>query len=404
MHLYGFVLSWTHHDAPLPYPTRSKLQQTKKDVASPPGTLRFKIYIFVSVDVSAEHINLFLSKCKNANWAGVFYSPPFNKDFQFLLQDLNTIQPETDEQFIFHPFDHSLVPSIVLHPQYKNEQAIQHLKNEVTSSTYWESPLLKAIESTTQEEYEENFKNYQANIRSGNCSKAILSTIIKKDIPDAFNIGAYILKLREAYPQAFIYVLSSPMSGTWIGATPETLIKWEPSNVSTMSLAGTKKKDDPHFRFGEKEKTEQKIVTDYIQQIFEQKFGGVKVEKPTEFIYGAMVHLITKFIAKPSIDFCLNDLLALAHQLHPTPAVGGYPKKEAGELIRSTEKHLRLYYSGYLGPVSGHCAELAVNLRCMCVTAQHLYVFAGGGITVDSIQDAEWQETRLKAEALLKFL
>ncbi len=356
------------------------------------------------MDVSAEHIDLFLSKCKTANWAGVFYSPPFKKEFEFLLQDLNTTQPKTDEQFIFHPFDHSFIPSIILQPQFKNEEAIEYLKKEVDTAAYWESPLLEAVGSTTKEVYEENFNNYQSNIRSGNCSKAILSTIVKKDITDTFKIGAYILKLRQAYPQAFIYVLSSPIAGTWIGATPETLIKWELGNVSTMSLAGTRKKDDSHFTFGEKERTEQKIVTDYIRKIFEQKFGSVKVEEPTEFVYGEMIHLVTQFIANPSSDLGLDELLDMANQLHPTPAVGGYPKKEAGELIKATEKHCRLYYSGYLGPVTGHSAELAVNLRCMCLTAKHLYVFAGGGITIDSNQEAEWQETRLKAEALLKFL
>ncbi len=352
--------------------------------------------------VSSENIDQFLKKCRNANWAGVFYSSPFQNDFQFLLQDLNT-PSSVEAQFIFHPFDSTFNPRILLKPQFKNEQALQQLDLSVDLSTFWSLDSLGDLESTDKKEYQIQFKRYMSTIQQGHCHKAILSTVTKSNMPTNFYPGEFILRLRQAYPQAFIYLFSSPLTGTWIGATPETFLKWEGNEISTMSLAGTK--NQVHGSgFGEKEKQEQKIVTQYIEQVFAGYFDEMEIQKPIEFSYGEMLHLITRISAKTTRDFKWKNFMQLVQKFHPTPAVGGYPKETAFDLITKTEKHSRLYYSGYLGPITDSSAELAVNLRCMTLNEDSLFVFAGGGITTGSQMEAEWAETRLKAQALLKFL
>jgi isochorismate synthase len=356
------------------------------------------------VEVLPEHINLFLSTCKNAQWAGVFYSFPAENHFRFLLQDLKMAATEGEEKFVFYPFSRNQAASVVLTPQFSDAQALNYLGKEISPGIYWTLPYPPAAHSTEKEIYTQQFNKYQEAMQLGVCTKAILSTVIKKEVPTDFNIGAYIFKLRQMYPQAFIYVFSSPLTGTWLGATPETLVKWKEGEVATMSLAGTRKLNEDGFVFGNKEKEEQLIVTKYIQQVFEERLDKIRLNEPAEFNYGEMVHLLTRIAAPTPASFGANDLLDLAAALHPTPAVGGYPKQPGMDLILSTEQHARFYYSGYLGPVTQHAAELVVNLRCMCLTKNHLYVFAGGGITADSKPEDEWNETRLKAGALLKFL
>jgi isochorismate synthase len=356
------------------------------------------------VEISPEHINLFFKRCKVANSAGVIYSLPVQTEFEILLEDRNAPTKDPLFPFIFFPFDQTKEINFQLNPQYKNENAIEFLSKFSNENGYWIHPSLAHIHTTSREEYEENFKNYQTEIQTGICTKAILSTIVQKEIPVNFNVGEYILKLRNAYPQAFIYLFSSAETGTWIGATPETLLKWEQREVSTMSLAGTKKNNDNDSQFGTKERDEQEIVTDYIRRIFERRFSNVKTDPTAKLSYGEMEHLITRVEASTESSFSKNDLLDLAADLHPTPAVGGYPKKEATDLIKKTEIHPRLYYSGYLGAIHSNSAHLVVNLRCMCLGEELVYAFAGGGIIKDSLVEAEWEETRLKAQALLKFL
>ena len=44
--------------------------------------------------------------------------------------------------------------------------------------------------------------------------------------------------------------------------------------------------------------------------------------------------------------------------------------------------------------------NLFVNLRCTELFANAVNLYVGGGITKDSIPEAEWEETELKAKTL----
>ena len=97
-------------------------------------------------------------------------------------------------------------------------------------------------------------------------------------------------------------------------------------------------------------------------------------------------------------------LRELVDALHPTPAVGGIPKKEALKFINSEEGYDREFYTGYLGPFSLNSTELFVNLRCAEYSNQQLSFFVGAGITEESEPMMEWEETQRKAETLLAAL
>ena len=75
---------------------------------------------------------------------------------------------------------------------------------------------------------------------------------------------------------------------------------------------------------------------------------------------------------------CILDVIS---ELHPTPAVGGFPRDTALEEIRNTEKLDRGWYAGPLGWIgaSGH-GEFAVALRSGLVDSHKATLFAGCGI------------------------
>ena len=97
-------------------------------------------------------------------------------------------------------------------------------------------------------------------------------------------------------------------------------------------------------------------------------------------------------------------LAEILSALHPTPAVGGYPKELAMEWIRRVEPHERRYYGGYLGPMFGEHVRLFVNLRCMEVDDSRLRLYVGGGLTDKSDPESEWKETEAKAQTLLSII
>ena len=126
-----------------------------------------------------------------------------------------------------------------------------------------------------------------------------------------------------------------------------------------------------------------------------------KKKGPMPFKAGNVIHLRTSYHFEAEETFNSGPLLA---SLHPTPAVGGYPKDEATQVIRHAEGFDRGFYSGFLGPVGAGGFHFFVNIRCMQLGQDNAVLYIGGGLTRDSREEAEWEETRLKAGTLYSVL
>jgi isochorismate synthase len=245
--------------------------------------------------------------------------------------------------------------------------------------------------------------------RSG-VRKIVLSRVAETPLAGDFDPAQTFLHLCERYPHAFVSLVAIPNLGTWIGASPELLLKIDGQGINTMALAGTLPKpyDLPlhEVTWGQKEIEEQALVSEYIQEFFRGVgVRRVQTEGPRTVAAGNLVHLQTAFRA----DLPQFQRLSVANQmlsdLHPTSAVCGMPKARALEFILAHEPHERSFYSGYLGPVHiDGISRLHVNLRCMQLHTDQAYLYVGGGITPQSNPTAEWRETVLKSETLLAVL
>lgn len=151
----------------------------------------------------------------------------------------------------------------------------------------------------------------------------------------------------------------------------------------------------------EKETLEQRYVTDFILNEI-QKVENVEValNGPYSFVAGPVKHLRT------DVQFSSETMngLKLAQVLHPTPAVSGLPRREALELIASLEQHDRGFYTGCIGWTSDNKSRLYVNLRCCQIQEHKAYLYLGGGFTIDSKPNEEWEETENKSKTLLNIL
>lgn len=234
--------------------------------------------------------------------------------------------------------------------------------------------------------------------------KAVLSRVQLENKPKNFDAGSFFIKLQEVYPNAFCHIINIPGAGAWVGASPETLLRVNESSAQSISLAGTKPFHKKNIHWEEKELEEQQIVTDYIESVLKRfEIKDFKKEEVQNLQAGNAVHLATKFsFDQASIE---NQMGAFISDLHPTPAVCGYPKERALDLIFQTEKHNREYYAGFCGPLNmNEKTDLFVNLRCMKILKDKLTLYVGGGLTAQSNPQNEWDETLLKAETLLSIL
>ncbi|HEX2394461.1 MAG TPA: chorismate-binding protein [Bacteroidales bacterium] len=259
---------------------------------------------------------------------------------------------------------------------------------------------------TEKSEYIRLIRDSVNKIKSGEFDKVVLSRV--KSVSGNFRsrLPQLFIELCKAYPHAFVYLFN--INGQcWTGATPEPFICSIKGEIRTVSLAGTRpyNEDDLDIsRWNNKELQEQEYVTLHIEKILDGfHINTFRKNGPYVTKAGNLLHLRTDFTF--SADSVGNRLPALIAALHPTPAVCGMSTGEAMDFIRNSEKHSRGYYAGFLGPVgiSEHFS-LYVNLRCMRVYDDRLILYIGGGITMESVPEDEWEETEIKADTLLSVL
>lgn len=230
--------------------------------------------------------------------------------------------------------------------------------------------------------------------------KAIFSRIKLVDREADVELNDVFVRLCKAYQkQALVYFVSDEQFGSWMGATPETLLSGNEQKMQSMALAGTKSSAEKEWT--EKEFEEQQYVVDYIQQkIEEQSPGDLSVTKAQTVQKGAVYHLQSDF------EFSLDKEKwnALLQSLHPTPAVCGTPGDLARDYILRNEPHERSFYTGIIGQKKSDALSVYVNLRCMQVMKKHFALYVGGGITLSSNIANELQETEDKSETLLSVI
>ncbi|CAM1344399.1 chorismate-binding protein [Tenacibaculum amylolyticum] len=237
-------------------------------------------------------------------------------------------------------------------------------------------------------------------IKEGSFEKVVLS---RKEIIslEKLEVVEILQKLIVKYPTAFVYVWYHPTIGMWLGATPETLMSIEGESFKTMSLAGTQVfKEGNEVVWEPKEIEEQEIVTRYIKKKLDPICNELQIHDLETIQIGNLLHLRTTITGR-----FLDSIANLINVLHPTPAVCGFPKEKSKQFIIEKEGYDRSFYTGFLGELNLESDQevytnLYVNLRCMEVENSKVSIYVGGGITKDSDEVKEWEETVAKSKAM----
>jgi isochorismate synthase len=324
------------------------------------------------------------------------------------LQDITNVLPE--KGFLIAPFLRNqedktclIRPDIMLHgkatPRQLKDLAL--LPAYSTNGSGGSHP-----EDTQKEDYLNAIAQVIGKIRSGDFEKVVLSRVKSVIGNYYFRLPDIFSQICHTYPDAFVYLFC--LKGQcWTGVSPEPFICTRDGELCTVSLAGTRTSDNQNqdiARWNDKELLEQEYVTRHIEKVL-HRYGVDKYKKsgPYAAHAGNLVHLRTDFTFP--VDQVKQKLPQLINALHPTPAVCGMSTGKAMDFIRTTEKHNREYYSGFLGPIGlDDMFQLYVNIRCMKVYDDRLVLYTGGGITHDSVAEAEWDETDIKADTLLSVL
>lgn len=257
------------------------------------------------------------------------------------------------------------------------------------------SPLkkLSSVCKPNRAEWEKKIRNALWAIQTGELDKVVIAKRIEVDCERLIDPLALFSALKKPGQTNFFLQVASHTA--FLGSSPERLYKREGRFIECDALAGTRSLcTKEELLTSEKDLREFGIVKERIAGAL-RPLSQSKVQiSPVRIACTPTVgHLYAKISAtlKDEID----DRMILS-ALHPTPALGGWPKKTAAAWQRKHEPFARGLYGAPIGYYSKEKAEFAVAIRSCLVVDSRVYLFAGTGIVQGSDPALEWEESEQK--------
>jgi menaquinone-specific isochorismate synthase len=249
-------------------------------------------------------------------------------------------------------------------------------------------------------------------IGAGEFAKIVLARAIDLATPQPLHPLRVLNGLRQRFPECYAFSLANGRGQSFIGASPERLVRVSKGVLETEALAGSIRRGagasedaalGASLLQSEKDRREQRLVLETITDRLTHL--GLKPEFPPQAGLRKLANV--QHLHTP-VRAVLGDevrLLAAVGWLHPTPAVGGTPADAAIPRIRGLEGFSRGLYGGAIGWVNARGGgEFFVGIRSALVDGARARMYAGAGIVAGSNPEKEFAETELKLKAMLDAL
>lgn len=270
---------------------------------------------------------------------------------------------------------------------------IQISRNDIASFKASVSSVLRAI------------NNHQLH-------KIVLAHAIEVTAPQPFCLTQSLDCLRQRYPACHIFSVDHGQGITFMGASPERLLRISDRHLTTDALAGSAPRgntavEDIELANGlldsPKELHEHQVVLEFItQRLIQLGLAPQLSRQPQLLRLSNIQHLWTPIQAIVPSKMSPLEIVAT---LHPTPAVAGAPREIACEHIRHYENFGRSLYAAPLGWIDHRAnGEFIVGIRSALIRGCWAKLYAGAGIVAGSNPNKEFAEIELKLQALLEAL
>jgi salicylate biosynthesis isochorismate synthase/menaquinone-specific isochorismate synthase len=313
----------------------------------------------------------------------------------------------------------TLTVSAVVQPDDDPSATVERIAQRLEAVEPARMPLLdpdpveqaKVASAAPPEHFEEAVRRATERIAAGDLDKVVLAREVRVHAPTPIDAAAVYGALRDAFPSCYCYLAATP-DATFLGASPELLVRRDGQRAQTVALAGTLRRSadpavDRHLAeqllSGERYREEQAIVTRRIERELDPVSVWVAAaEEPVVVRVQNVQHLGTPIRAQLAEPLACVEL---AGRLHPTPAVGGEPAERALPLIPALEGLDRGWYAAPVGWTDlVEDGEFCVALRCALIRDRVAHLYAGEGIVRDSVPEEELAANEAKLQALLPLL
>jgi menaquinone-specific isochorismate synthase len=258
-------------------------------------------------------------------------------------------------------------------------------------------------DSPNSEGWRENVERALSALSEGRLGKVVLARRAEFGFCRDLDPTLLLESLKAATPGCFHFYAEPEDGIAFLGASPERLFRREGRSVESEAVAGTRPRgvssvEDEVLRddllHSAKDLSEHTYVSKGIREALEPLCEVLEIEDHvSEMMLARGRHLRSK--VRGTLEDGVTDA-ALLDAMHPTPAVGGYPRSEALEQIHALEPFDRGWYAGPVGWIGQEASEFAVGIRSGLVRGSTLALFSGAGIVAGSLPAEEWAEIEQK--------
>ena len=246
-------------------------------------------------------------------------------------------------------------------------------------------------------------------VEAGDAFQIVISQ--RFSVPFALPPFSLYRALRRINPAPFLFHLDFGAFSI-VGSSPEILVRLRDGTVTIRPLAGTRRRGATHeedqaleaeLLADPKERAEHLMLLDLGRNDVGRvaAIGSVKVTE--SFVIERFSHVMH---ISSNVEGKLRDGMDALDALvggFPAGTLSGAPKVRAMEIIEELEPDRRGIYAGCIGYFAANgTMDTCIGLRTALVKDGVMYVQAGAGIVADSVPEAEFEETRQKARALVR--
>ncbi|MEW6733301.1 MAG: aminodeoxychorismate synthase component I [Acidobacteriota bacterium] len=289
------------------------------------------------------------------------------------------------------------------------ERLITRLPNTPLTELPSSQRALNYYTNFTREDYLGAVVRIQEHISAGNIYQANFTQQFQIEL-NGLSPAAIFLRLRAHFPVPYMAYLRTP---DWaiVSASPERFLHRIGHTVAAYPIKGTRPRGrdasedrrlSEELRTSEKDRAENIMIVDLMRNDLGRvsEIGSIDAsELLTIQALPTVFHLVSKVSGQLRREIKLSTLLEAAF---PCGSITGAPKLRAMEIIEEIEGVRRGLSMGALGWL-GYDGNLDLNvaIRTLWICKDRGYFNVGGAIVADSDPANEYEESLIKAQALL---
>lgn len=220
-------------------------------------------------------------------------------------------------------------------------------------------------------------------------------------------------KLAGVNPSPFSCYLKYP-DYSIVSASPELLLRKRGMALETWPIKGTVKRGKNKYediklaeelKKSKKDDAELSMIVDLERNDLGKicEIGSVKVESHREIQY--LSHVIHTFSRVSGVLDKKKNIFDALEAVFPSGSITGCPKKRTMEIIDRFEDYKRGIYAGSAGFIGFNGeSDFNILIRSLLLKDGEAFFHAGGGIVMDSDAKKEYDESLMKAHAIMEIL